>query len=638
MQLHSSVPNDRPGPRVRGIVGIASILTVSAAIAGVTPAAASGGDSYHRSSRQTSSRPAPAPWSNPATRAALLGGSSARAADAAGAAAPATLNYPVPSGAIVVAPSGDNDANGSLDAPVRTVARALALAPAGGTIVLRGGSYHESVTVSARPVTLQGFPGETVWLDGSVPVTGWVRDGSSWRRDGWTTRFDASVGYSKGDRDGDRPGWQWVNPAFPMAAHPEQVIVDGVQQRQVASRSAVVPGTFYLDESTSRLYVGSDPSGADVRATTLARALDVTAVGTVVRGIGIRRFSPSIWHVGAVTIKAPRVRLEHVTVLESATIGVGVIREDVVLDRVSVLRSGLLGVHAATADRLVVTSSRIDGNNAEQFNSAPVSGGIKAGRSRRVTVADSSISRNLGQGYWSDVSVYDTKVLNSNIVGNRAAGVFLEISARGTVANNLITDNGGDGVKINNTSSVAIFNNTVVRNGRPLNLVQDPRRPLTTSYGQDKRFPGDPEMTWLLGPVSVYDNVIGLPSARGNCLLCVEDYSHQRTAAQMGVTSNGNLFNRESPSASRWLTVWSRGPANVNPAVYDNLALHRAGTGQDTASVSYDAVVVVSADGTLAASVRAGADARAVALPRAFAALVGQPTGTKHMGVFGRLG
>ena len=60
---------------------------------------------------------------------------------------------------------------------------------------------------------------------------------------------------------------------------------------------------------------------------------------------------------------------------------------------------------------------------------------------RTVTVTDSSVSGNLGQGYWSDVSVYDTRILNSNVVGNRAAGVFLEISARGTVANNIISDN-----------------------------------------------------------------------------------------------------------------------------------------------------------------------------------------------------
>ena len=392
-----------------------------------------------------------------------------------------------------------------------------------------------------------------------------------------------------------------------MAAHPDQVFISGKPQRQVASRAAVVPGTFYLDESTSRLYIGSDPTNRGVRVTDLAQALRVRGEGTVIRGIGVRHYAPSIWNIGAVTVDAAKVRLENVAIHDTSTIGLGVVRADVVLDRVSVLRAGLLGVHAATADRLMVSSSRLDGNNSEQFNSAPVSGGIKVGRSRTVTVTDSSVSGNLGQGYWSDVSVYDTRILNSNIVGNRAAGVFLEISARGTVANNIISDNGGDGVKINNTSTVTICNNTVVRNGRALNIVQDPRRPANTSYGDDTRYPNDPEMTWLLGPVSVRNNVIGLPTSSAVCVLCVEDYSHLRTAAQMGVTSNGNVFNRASSGSTQWLTVWSRGKINVNPAVYTTLPAHKTGTAQDGTSLAYDGSTVVSTDGTLSSTVKAKA-------------------------------
>ena len=78
-------------------------------------------------------------------------------------------------------------------------------------------------------------------------------------------------------------------------------------------------------------------------------------------------------------------------------------------------------------------------------------------------VKNSSISHNLGHGYWSDVSVYDTKLVNSNFVKNSATGIFLEISARGTVVNNLIDGNGAEGIKINNTSTVLIYNNTVLR-------------------------------------------------------------------------------------------------------------------------------------------------------------------------------
>lgn len=556
-----------------------------------------------------------------------------RLADRAGSTALGNAAYDVPAGAIVTSTTGSDTNPGTLAAPVRTLARALAIAPTGGAVVMRGGSYRESVTVSRR-VTIQNYPKESVWLEGTDVVTGWVRDGSTWRRDGWTKRFDASVGFSKGDRDGNTPGWQWINPSYPMASHPDQVYVDNVALQQVASRSAVTTGKFYLDEATSRLYIGTDPSGVQVRASVREKAMRITGDGTVVRGIGVRRYAPSIWHIGSVTVEAPNVLLENMPINDSATIGLGIVKSDVRLNRVTILRSGLLGIHAATADRLRIARSRIDGNNVERFNPAPVSGGIKAGRSRGVTVIDSSVSKNQGQGYWSDVSVYDTRILNSNIIGNRAAGVFLEISARGTVVNNLITDNGGDGVKVNNTSKVNIYNNTVVRNGRPINIVQDTRRPNNTSYGQDTRYPSDPEMTWLIGPVTVRNNVIGLTS--GNCVLCVEDYSHQRTAAQMGVTSNGNVFNRATPTSSYWLTVWSRGTININPAVYTTLSAHRSGTGQDSASLAYDTAPVVATDGSLAPSVEDRSASVAVALPSDLASMTGLASGLRYLGVTGR--
>ena len=165
-------------------------------------------------------------------------------------------------------PSGSNYAAGTKAAPCDH-ARALPWRP-GGAVVLRGGSYHESVdrrrggspsrTIPARPSGSTAARGH-----------GWSADGATWRDDSWTTRFDASVGYSKGATDGTSAGWQCVNPSYPMAAHPDQVCVDGAPLGQVASRSKVVAGTFYLDESTSQLYIGNNPSGKEVRAATLAR-------------------------------------------------------------------------------------------------------------------------------------------------------------------------------------------------------------------------------------------------------------------------------------------------------------------------------------------------------------------------------
>lgn len=558
-----------------------------------------------------------------------------RLADSSGALTVGTAGYAVPAGATYVSTAGSDSYPGTSTKPVRTIARAVALAPAGGTVVVRKGTYHETVTVSKK-VTIQNYPKEAVWMDGSVAVTGWVKDGATWRHDKWTPRFDASVGFSKGDKDGTTPGWQWLNASYPMASHPDQLFLSGVQQRQVASRSKVTAGKFFLDTATSKLYMGSNPAGHSVRGTTLTKAMSIRAAGTVVRGIGIKNYAPSIWHIGAVTVESPGVRIENVVIQDSATIGLGVTSTDAVVNRVSVLRAGLLGMHAATADRLQVLRSRLDGNNWERFNSAPVSGGIKVGRSRGVLVKDSSISKNLGHGYWSDVSVYDTKIVNDNLVSNSATGVFLEIGARGTVVNNLIYGNGAEGIKINNTSSVLVYNNTVLRNARPINIVQDPRTPANTSYGHDPRYPNDPEMTWLVGPVTVRNNVIGLPNDAANCVLCVEDYTHQRTAAQMGVTSNGNVFNRDNTSDPNWLTVWSRGTTNANPAVYSSLAAHRSGTGQDTTSVAYNGSYAVTSSGHLSGTTQAKAGSVAAGLPSSLATLTGESTGEKWLGVWGR--
>ena len=121
--------------------------------------------------------------------------------------APGSTSYPVPPDAVAVAPSGDDAAPGTLAAPVRTVARAIALARPGQTVVLRAGEYHESVEVPAgKRLTVQAYPGEAVWFDGSSAVQGWTRSGSGWMHPGWTVRFDSTPCFTPGRCEEGGPG------------------------------------------------------------------------------------------------------------------------------------------------------------------------------------------------------------------------------------------------------------------------------------------------------------------------------------------------------------------------------------------------------------------------------------------------
>ena len=573
----------------------------------------------------------------PATGGSVAG----RSTSSAGAAAIGSTQYAVPAGAYLVSPSGNDAASGSASAPWRTLGKAVAAAPAGATVVLRAGTYHETVTIpTGKRLTIQSYPGEAVWLDGSRSVTGWLADGAAWRVDGWTPQFDHSPTYTKGAPDNTAANWSFVNASYPMAAYPDQVWIDGVAQRQVGSRGAVVAGTFFVDTAGDRLYLGTNPSGRTVRASDLSVGLTIRGAGTVVRGIGVQRYATSVPEKGTVIAMAPDVTLENVAVRDNATQGIFVggmnlgVRN--VLRHVTVERNGMLGIEASYSDGLVADALRAVGNNTEHFNLAPVSGGVKISRSRDLTFKNSVFADNLGTGLWFDESVYNARITGSDMLRNAGHGLSYEISSKALIADNVVAGNGQLGLKINNASNIDIWNNTIVDNGdRPMWLVQDPRvaSNLSTPGHDPRQALPDPTVTWLLGPVTVKNNVIG-GRTPGNCLLCVQDSALSRTAAQIAVTADGNAYHRTSATSPTWTVTWPVGPGY--PKVFTTLAAFRSGTGQEAHGTEFTGAPIVDAGYRLTPAAKAVEVAVAQPLPTAVAGPTGRPAGLERLGaVFG---
>src|SRR5690606_35198389 len=107
----------------------------------------------------------------------------------------------------------------------------------------------------------------------------------------------------RGAADDGGAHFTFVNASYPMAAHPDQIWVGGTALKQVGSRSQVTAGTFYHDRPGNRLYIGTNPSGKEVRVADLVQAMRVRGDGSTIRGIGIRRYAPSVPDMGAVTIE-----------------------------------------------------------------------------------------------------------------------------------------------------------------------------------------------------------------------------------------------------------------------------------------------------------------------------------------------
>ena len=536
--------------------------------------------------------------------------------------------YPVPTNAIFVAPNGDDAASGTRTGPLRTVSAAIAKARSGATIVLRAGTYHESVTIppAKRGLTIQAYPSERVWFDGSTVVSGWTQVGRTWVHSGWTAHFDHSASFTHGDNSGG-----FVNPAYPMAAWPDQVFVDGVGLKQVQSAARVGPGTFFVNYSAQTLTIGTDPTGHEVRASDIERAFYVAAHGVTLRGFGVRRYATPLPQMGTVLLYGGGDVAQNVVVTDNATQGLSFFGVGNLADHVTAADNGMVGIHANMADSFTIQNSLIAHNNVEHFNPSPSAAGVKITRSRGVTIRDSVVKDTLGaKGIWLDESVVGF-TLASNTVTGQPVNVQVELSDTGIVANNTVSG-GVQGIYLFDTGNVRVYNNDVADNTvGSIFLSQDARREANPSDpGHDPRQPiPDPSCPWLTRNVTVANNVFG-PYPRGGLF---QFYALDKADAHpRGRDESGHHRKRVSlrapPAPARGqvptLIGWGGGN-NVTVTRYDSVTAF-----QQAKNATWTNTEVVSTGDR--ALVRDASDWSAKPIPAGVAAVMGVPAGTRVVG------
>ena len=533
-----------------------------------------------------------------------------------------TANYAVPAGAIVVSPSGNDAAAGTLAAPLKTIAKAVTKATSGKTIVLRAGTYNETANITATNVTIQAYPKEAVWMDGSVKVSNWTQSGSVWVSTGWTARLDRSTSYTQGDTS-----TRLLDPAYPLASWPEQVWIDGTPLKQVSSAAAVVSGTFYVDLGAKALRIGSNPSGHEVRSSNKEQAIYSIATGTKIQGFGVRRYGTSIPDSGAVRLGNAGGTVRDMVITDNATIGLSLRNNNHVVDNVVSSNNGMLGIGANAAYNLVIKDSIVDNNNLQHFKPAPVSGGIKVTRSRGVTVTNSEVSKNLSAGIWCDESCYNVNVTNNVVNNNSTTGIQLELSELGIIAGNQ-TLNNNMGIQIINTGGVKIFNNEIGGSKQfGIKLSGDTRRNSNTSLtGHDPQRPNpDSTVPWIIKNIVISNNVFG---SGGLYQFYSLDGKANLSTDAMKVTINGNLFNNYTAKGQAHMVGWGGGD-NHTVTNYDTpaaLAAAKNSTWRNAGTAS----MPISAMGSYEIS-QVGV---AVGLPSDVAAATGMAAGTKKLGVF----
>lgn len=533
-------------------------------------------------------------------------------------------NYPIPSGAIFVDSARGSDSNpGTQSGPLKSVRAAAAKAASRSTIVLRGGIYHESVTVDAnKTITIQAYPNEAVWFDGSTRLNTWTKSGTTWTYSGWTAEFSNTMG--------DPNLRTWMLDKNPMGADPDQVFVNGTALIQVGSKSSVTAGTFHVDDASNTITIGTDPTGKEVRASDLGQALQLAGPDSVVQGIGFRRYATGYERGATVWLIGQGGAVRNVAIVDNAAVGLKLSKGNKVVDRLTAERNGMLGVSGYMNDNSIIQNSIASNNNTQAFKDAPVAGGIKITASRTFTVKNVETRNNLGTGIWFDVSCYNMTIVNNVSSGNRKHQIEVEVSDRGIIANNVATG-GESGIILFNSGNFKVFNNEV--GGSTLFgiiLSQDERRQASAGlypYARDPRAPiPDPTVPWLTRNIVVSNNVFG---NGGYFQFYALDKKTAIGVNSWNVTINGNLFNARLARTDPTMVAWGRGGDNVTLERYETPAALAAAknTGWRNAQItSAKPLSAMAADKVAYVSV-------AVALPTEVAAATGLAAGSRRLGV-----
>jgi hypothetical protein len=158
------------------------------------------------------------------------------------------FELPVTTNLYYVATDGSDENPGTFELPFQTISHAVKQVVPGDTVLIRGGTYREQVTLTTSgtpelPITIMGYGDEYPTIKGSDVVTNWVhyRD-NIWMVTNWTINsqqvFDDGV-------------------PLQQIGYPHQIFEDNPTWYNLVGLDVddMMPGSFFWDADLSRLYV-----------------------------------------------------------------------------------------------------------------------------------------------------------------------------------------------------------------------------------------------------------------------------------------------------------------------------------------------------------------------------------------------
>ena len=465
-------------------------------------------------------------------------------------------NYAVPTSNVAwVSPYGDDvSGNGTESAPYKTFKFALSKLSNGGTVVAKSGIYREPhFSIDKTNITLQAAPHAEVWLKGSDVVSGsvWTKEGNLWKTKGRYTNFCHVCTVNS-------------NPAEEgTAALPEQVFINDKPLKQVASKAEVSAGRFYAEDQTPTTrtfnsdtgkydyhpgveddityYVGSDPTEGVTEISQRSRAFTAAGAGFNMKGINVAQYAPvQAWGftdtsgVSQAFVVSKNAVIQDSIFAQSSAIGLHTGEADnLVVKNTKFLDNGANGAGANRTHKATYIGNTFSGSNAAGFKVKKCGAfctisEIKVTHTKDFTFRNNIIDRsesgveesdpnNITKaspiGFWCDEGCIDAKIVG-NFFTNNGTAIFHEVSGPAIIASNII-EGSGTGIRISGSNDVKIYNNTISRTNRPIDLFEDSREGGCNAYAVDnvtcttwEPWSKSQGLSWNLTGLEMYNNIL----------------------------------------------------------------------------------------------------------------------------------
>jgi parallel beta-helix repeat protein len=333
---------------------------------------------------------------------------------------------------------------------------AVARAPSGATVVLRGGVYRTGDLRLNKEIALQPFLDEVPVLDGSRELTNVSQNAGVWT---------AALEQLPATGDAGQP--------------PVSLWIDDVPLLPAASVAELAAGSFFFDPDAGTVSWVDDPAGKRVEASVFSHAIERVywelpnvpgppdEAGLVIRGLTFRRYA-----LTALWLRAAGAQVEHCRFVDGGGQGILAFRGQ------SVIRFNEFTGQRGAAANLVEFGGGTFSHNWLTGNSWESGGGSDTARVAVFSGGTGGLVRsnllldNGGHGLWVGGDPQGHAVLENVVDGCDApegSGINLNGGYDTLVAGNVVA-RCPFGVRVTNTSGSQLYNNTLVNTGNPVQV------------------------------------------------------------------------------------------------------------------------------------------------------------------------